>query len=187
MENYKEELEKLKKESYDLTHRINIAISEINEPKFEVGKRYVDPLNTETMGFYKGLGENNYGFNSGKWSNKVIMTNPNYWRLASKLEVEEALTKEAINRGLVIGNYALFGTNKVKRLISSSDYKWNYFGFTVGNDLLMDSNGIWAEVYKPKTIDEWAEKFSTFHISKTMPIVDSFKNFITENNFKLPE
>jgi hypothetical protein len=139
------------------------------------------------MGFYNENGWNNFGFNYKGWSDSIIMINTKYWRLSTESEITEALTKEAIKRGLVIGNYALFGANKVKRLISSSDYKWNYFGFAVGNDLLMDSNGIWAEVYKPKTIDEWGDEYFKQYYEQGDSVKDFFKKFITKNNFKLPE
>ena len=164
MENYKQELDQLKKE---LNDRIDIAISKIDKPKFKTGKWHCYKHNPIFMGFYKN-GFDNFGFNLDGWSNDIVMTIPDLWRLSTESEVKEALTKEAIKRGLVTGSYALFGSsafigaNNFKRLITDTHYYLVAEVFFIGNDCLMTKDGVWAELYKPKSIDELSKEFAQF-------------------------
>lgn len=106
-----------------------------------------------------------YGFNSlGEWYNSDrfhFKSNPELWQLATSKEWLEALTKEAVKRGLVKDNYALFGKLKDKRIITSDKYWLNdQYYLCNGNDILM-KNGVWtAEVIKEETLEELAEKYS---------------------------
>lgn len=52
----------------------------------------------------------------------------------------------------------------------------------------MNEDGIWAELYKPKSIEELATDFRNYsHASVGSNLMEDFKNFLTKNKSELIE
>lgn len=187
MENYKQELDQLKKE---LNNMIDIAISKIDKPQFKTGKWYCYKHNPIFMGFYK-KGYDNFGFNLDGWSNDIVMTIPDLWRLSTESEVKEALTKEAINRGFKGKvRWKLLNDNK---MVTRGDECSNFFGYSKDENSLLYGNykvfcnGIWAELCKPKCIDELISEFEIFYNKNYNNLAAYFKTFMVANKSEIIE
>jgi hypothetical protein len=203
MENYKQELERLKKE---LNDRVDVVISKIDKSKFKIGKWYrvhkrifcITKIESDGTLYGYGIDERFSWFNhpeiNSQWNCACNCSASEIAVPATESEVKEALIKEAIKRGFKGKvSWKLLNNDKI---VTREDEGSNLFGYSKDeNSLLFGNykifcNGIWAELYKPKSIDEWAnefERYTTQRIGGCHSISDEFKTFITENNFKLPE
>jgi len=197
------ELDTLKTE---LNGRIDSVIKKYEDsikPKFEIGKWYkvknnndflLCPTNIKnTMDDVTG-----YGFNTdGYWSNES-----DYWGLdgcyeATPQEVQEALEKEAVKRGFKEGvKFKPVSPNCYNDAVGVCGKDFHYYetamyghepGLCSGKNWIFQ-NGTWAEIIsEPKTIDELAIEFDEVFSKNQLTLAKTFKQFITENNFKLPD
>lgn len=85
----------------DIKQRLNALKSPENPVKdeFEEGKWYKSEWIPPIFGLFESVGENNTGFDHGKWcSSDIHMSNPNQWTLADSKEIESLLIEEAKRR-----------------------------------------------------------------------------------------
>lgn len=160
MENYKAELTSLKEE---LTSRIDAVIAKIEKPNLVSGW-YVDKSQKGWIANFDFETNKVYGIDTtGNWFvnnideldindfNKGVNTK------ATPTEVQEALTNEAVKRGLFKGKYIPVNS-KDKKVVKVGD-RFHYDSYE--NKLLISGwacflNGIWATPIKTKTIEELA-------------------------------
>jgi len=128
------------------------------------------------------------------WTDQMFIDDLSCWQQATQKEVKEALTKEAVKRGFKEGV-------KYKNKYGSTGIIVEKCFCLDGNDLgqrnnmsgcnfhYIMENGTWAQIIsEPKTIDEWANEYANYVIiGKEIDSETRFKNFITKNNFKLPD
>lgn len=181
-----EELKKIKE-------ALEVLINESEKPKFEVGKWYKSHDNTR-MWFIKnliGADQESYGFyNFSNWVDSGIRSScKSEFRLATKSEVQEALTKEAIKRGFKEGV-------KFKTCLGNIRTGLGEFEFLSYDNILrfksceetgrcpnIFKNGEWAELIKTKTIDEIATSIRNFHFSTSGSLEENLiKYFSKEEN-----
>jgi len=148
--------------AYENPQYLKDTFKECFETELEVGKWYKNP-NRKAIMYFETIKNNTcfgYGFdNSGIWENKLEYF-CNNWEPATEKEVEEALVKEAIKRGLVEGAKVnpikgVYGinTDKEYKLIQNRLY-------FCGDCFFKD--GIWAEIIQVPTytIPEAESKFN---------------------------
>lgn len=142
--------------------------SEVFETKLEVGKWYKYKTNYfNWIMCYTGIDGKNFGFNtSGTFGTDFEMDLKTEWKEATEQEVEEALTKEAVKRGLVIGSYASFGTIKEVRKITD-EIIWNerHKCLSSGKNVLMDSKAVWVESVPTLTKQEAEAKLKEIGVN----------------------
>lgn len=146
-----------------IKYQMKEEFPEVFEVKLEVGKWYKSTTSKSFVFVKKILGDEvfGYGFDyTGKYHNDNIgwTISIEEFRKATPEEVTEALKKEAVSLGLVVGNYALFGEIKEARRISE-EIVWNerHNCLCSGQNVLMNSSGQWATVIQTKTIQQAEE------------------------------
>lgn len=178
----KNELETLKEMRAD----IDAKIEKLSKPEFEVGKWYKSHDGTRLwhMVSIDGITQNSYGFyNNGKWHSGFRSSEESEFRLATPTEVQQALEKEAVKRGL-------WGDVKINAHVNPHKYEsintGDFItGFQGGDTFYNDNgaifhNGTWATPIKTMTIDELASEIS--YTTK-----DKVVNYLTENKTKIIE
>ena len=178
-----EKVEQLRKELLDMV-----------EPKFEVGKWYIEKQ-VEYGGkclFYFTTNKNGYGFTrSGNWTNEFSRDDNESFTPATPSEVQAALEAEAFKRGFVKGVM-------VKPLPSCDgnnadnigDINCNEFIYRDGLNELVTAlsnnrynsvifkDGVWVTIIpQEKTSEEWADEYHTqgLHLN----------NWLNKNNLKI--
>lgn len=125
---------------------------------------YVQDLSKECKG--------NYGFNHvGEWldgesnggiGSYAIWNNLYHLNLATDMEVEKALIKEAKRRGYKVGVTAIFGSSRDQRTISSKRFTWESWDDTMalsmGCDVIFrQDTGKWAEIIEKEPKYVWVK------------------------------
>jgi hypothetical protein len=153
---------------------------------------------------YQGKNNYHYGFSyAGIWTDTfgtkrgTGLVNP--FRIASPSEVLEALTKEAVKRGLVagvkipkdtespahcvIGNDRHFIQDRYVKYFFNTNELWAYAEPT--NVKILDSSGTWATpIPKDKTTEYYCNEFYETHVM-TIPQRNQLIDFFKQNNLKI--
>lgn len=124
-----------------------------------------------------------YGFINGVWGTSYAFEFTK-WTLATKEEWLEALTKEAVKRGLIEGKkitslFAGLESEAIGNPYLNSDNQLWIKGKS--KNLLIMDNGIWAEEIEEETLDELAKRFMRYWISNNGILCNDFISFFNEN------
>ena len=198
MENYKEELKKIKE-------ALEVIINESEKPQFEVGKWYKGNESTCVFSvlFYctKVDGDKLYGYGliNNNWTENSssinIADNENECVEATPKEVEEALTKEAVKRGFKEGvkvKGVKYDTLRTVNNPSNIDFwmKDNVLWMdadTLCNSIDIFRCGVWGEVIKTKTIEELVNDIVCEYPMQKFSLDVFIKQYLTENKQEIIE
>lgn len=118
------------------------------------------------MYFKKGIQKFGFDSEANYWTASGIATIKSYYRQEDQQEAQEALEKEAVRKGFVVGVYfkeptlsepkICYGEIKICNSMDDGDFGLQ---FGSGNGLIM-KNGIWAEIIPTLTIKEAEEKLN---------------------------
>lgn len=183
----------------DMNKRIDEIKSKIEKPAFEVGKWYKgNHRGVDYLWFAKECDKDDttwirgYGFTDGEYSNShnLRITHFNFVP-ATPTEVQQALEKEAVKRGL--NTYKVnclrgwhkderqeFYTDRELEFVFESDKNMLWIDGSCYLSMCIFNNGTWATPIKTMTIDDLAANLSNGNYDEVI-------NYLTENKAQIIE
>lgn len=160
--------------SLDTRHELRDMFPEVFETKLEVGKWYKS--NNFNLVNYQGLEEKKcYGFgyvNTDRWHEKMTFLTEEHganWIEATDQEVTEALTKEAVKRGFVVGaSHTITNGDNIRKIENKLRFGFVYNSeecYLLVNNWRIFDNGQWAEILETITIQEAESKLKEIGVN----------------------